>query len=353
MALRRPGASKAPSRPYRRSSSALRLKALGAAVVAVVAMGWLAPPSMVQKALPVVEPLVQSFPRELAQPLSAFLARRAQPADAPEGLLAEGPSAGGPSAESPSAGPAPAQRQAAAGGDGFCPGSLPYGAPQADSQGLAKGGVRLLCTPGYGLGHSASTRTALWVGQLIKAADTGGSQERTDDFFEEPELPRAERAWLSDYKGSGYARGHLAPAADFSRSAPEMARSFSLANMVPQDHKHNSGAWAALEGHVRKLARRHGSVVVLTGPVYNPASPRRAVPSGRVAIPDALFKVVYVPSTGVSAAWVIENKPVERDAWLAGCTSVAQAQQLVGLTFFPGLPDSAARSLSRKCALNS
>ena len=41
--------------------------------------------------------------------------------------------------------------------------------------------------------------------------------ERTDNFRADPKIA-TESAALADYKGSGYDRGHVAPAADMRRS---------------------------------------------------------------------------------------------------------------------------------------
>jgi len=54
------------------------------------------------------------------------------------------------------------------------------------------------------------------------------------EFFEDEELDQDFRASLADFRGSGYDRGHLAPAADHRRSQREMDETFVLSNVSPQ-----------------------------------------------------------------------------------------------------------------------
>ena len=46
---------------------------------------------------------------------------------------------------------------------------------------------------------------------------------------------------------SGYDKGHMAPANDFTRSIEAMRATFVLTNSVPQKHGVNGGLWAQLE----------------------------------------------------------------------------------------------------------
>lgn len=153
--------------------------------------------------------------------------------------------------------------------------------------------LRELCFSSFAILHSGQTKTPVFVAQRLNRQMLAGSRlvQRTDRFYVEARLPVAERAELADYRGSGFSRGHMAPAGDMHN--PEaMAQSFSLANMVPQDQRHNAGAWNSIEQATRKyIMRAAGDVYVFTGPVYR-ARPE-TVGDGLVAVPDYLYKVVY------------------------------------------------------------
>lgn len=161
--------------------------------------------------------------------------------------------------------------------------------------------LRELCYDAFAVLHSGSTKTPVFVaqrlnGQVLRQAR---AVERTDRFFADARLPASERAELDDYRHSGYSRGHMAPAGDM-HTAQAMAQSFSLANMAPQDQRHNGGAWSKIENDTRKyVMRAQGDVYVFTGPVYS-GQPARI--GGRVAVPTHFFKLVHDAGTGRS--WV-------------------------------------------------
>ena len=111
-----------------------------------------------------------------------------------------------------------------------------------------------------------------------------------------------------------------------------MAQSFSLANMVPQDAKHNGGAWAKIERDTRHyVLRAKGDVFVITGPVFTPDSPR--IGANGVMVPTYLFKLVYDQQAQRAWAHWHENKAGER----AGKPiSYRELVQRTGIEFLPG-----------------
>lgn len=169
--------------------------------------------------------------------------------------------------------------------------------------------LRELCFDGFAVLHSGNTKTPIYVAQRLnrQMLQEGQGIKRTDRFYADARLPTSERAELDDYKGSGWSRGHMAPAGDMG--TPEgKAQSFSLANMVPQDPKQNGGPWSKIEEDTRKyVMRARGDVYVITGPVFEPGT--QTIGTSRVAVPSHVFKLVYDPATGKSWAHLQENSP--------------------------------------------
>ncbi|RTZ41096.1 DNA/RNA non-specific endonuclease [Candidimonas sp. SYP-B2681] len=180
-----------------------------------------------------------------------------------------------------------------------CPQFFPTARPPSVPAGEA---LRELCFSSFAILHSGQTKTPVFVAQRLnrQMLVQARAMQRTDRFYAEARLPRAERAVLDDYRGSGYSRGHMAPAGDM-HDTEAMAQSFSLANMVPQNQTHNAGAWSRIEQDTRKyVMRAAGDVYVFTGPVYD--SRAETVGEGHVTVPRHIFKVVYDATTGKS--WV-------------------------------------------------
>ena len=193
--------------------------------------------------------------------------------------------------------------------------------------------VRELCYDAFAILHSGETKTPVFVAQRLSRASVADADEkRADKFFADARLPRAERAELGDYKGSGYSRGHMAPAGDMPTPAA-MVQSFSLANMVPQNPRQNSGPWAKIEKDTRHyVARAKGEVFIITGPFFGPGS--TSVGTNQVGVPTHIFKLVYDATTHKSwAHW----QPNSDDARAGPPISYSELSGRIGMELLPGV----------------
>ena len=120
----------------------------------------------------------------------------------------------------------------------------------------------------YTLSYSEKHEQAEWVAYYLTPYRVEGGVERTDDFRKDPKV-RTGSSSNADHEGSGYDRGHLAPAAAMAFSRTAMSQSFYLSNMTPQDPSLNRGPWRQLEKQVRQWARDKGKLYVVTGAVLN------------------------------------------------------------------------------------
>lgn len=215
-----------------------------------------------------------------------------------------------------------------------CPEHFAAGAEPALVNPRLGASTRELCFRAFAVLHSGATRTPLWSAEHLTAerVDEARAVQRTNLFHPESRLPVDERSELADYARSGYDRGHMSPSGDMP-DADSQAESFSLANMVPQAHRLNTGLWSSIEGKVRALALRDGELFVVTGPVFQGADLQAL--RGRVLVPTAVFKAVYNPRRGTAGAYLSPNS--DGAGWEA--ISIAQLRTLTGLDVFPALPE--------------
>ncbi|KQQ97386.1 DNA/RNA non-specific endonuclease [Massilia sp. Leaf139] len=203
-------------------------------------------------------------------------------------------------------------------------------APEIKNPKLATA-TRELCYGVFGVVHSGVTRTPLWSAENLRADNLEAAEglKRDNAFHAESRLPRGERAELADYARSGLDRGHMAP--NGNMPDPRSQRdSFTLANMVPQDHEHNRAIWARIEEAVRKMAKKEGQLYVITGPAFLGANLRKV---GNVLVPTHLYKVVYSPRQKLAAAWFTENRAQAEIQVIP----VAELERIVGIELLPSL----------------
>jgi endonuclease G len=126
---------------------------------------------------------------------------------------------------------------------------------------------------------------------------------RKDKFIPDP-LLKKDSDVAEDYVGSGFDRGHLAPAADNRcKGADVMEESFFFTNMAPQYPGLNRGQWKNLEEWTRYLATQNDSVFVQAGCVGDVKKVKR------LAIPSHCWKVITIKKTGEITSYWFPNVP--------------------------------------------
>jgi endonuclease G len=190
----------------------------------------------------------------------------------------------------------------------------------------------------FQLCHSGDLRVPLWVGYTLTKADLDGPAERPAGFKEDKAL-KSPGAKDSDYVRSGFSRGHMAPAEDFSRSKDAIKSTFILSNVVPQYQRVNGGRWAQLELMIRNLVRTAGRAYVFTGPVFEEDGVE-TIGDNEVGIPTHTFKVVLTigpAETMKMYAVIMPNADGVTGTVNSFATTVRHVEEKTGFDFFSAL----------------
>lgn len=121
------------------------------------------------------------------------------------------------------------------------------------------------------ISYDISLKHPNWVlqhltkGKMIAVVERGQYEFRPNETIHEFLRPTNQ-----DYLGSGYQRGHMAPACNNSGHRTWMDQSFCLSNIGPQFPGLNEGPWRSLENYVDHLARRSRNMYVVSGAAYLP-----------------------------------------------------------------------------------
>lgn len=190
----------------------------------------------------------------------------------------------------------------------------------------------------YTLSYNEEHEQADWVAyELTKEEAITTTYDRTDNFRADPDVSTGS-ADLSDYQPTEntYARGHMAPAADFRWSEKAMSESFYMSNMSPQVHAFNEGKWMYLEMEVRHWAEIYNGIYIVTGPVLKNGLP--TIGSNKVSVPEMYYKVILDLDEEKGIGFLMPNKYIE-DTFKNYAVSIDEVEKATGLDFFPSLDD--------------
>lgn len=218
----------------------------------------------------------------------------------------------------------------------------------------------------YILSYDKKTRTASWVFEHLTPDHVKNNDEvdrSKSDFKADESIHHFFRADNSDYKRSGYDRGHLAAAGNHKKSQRHLDQTFFLSNMSPQVGKgFNRDSWNRLERHVRKLTKSYPNVYVCTGPLFLPKKEGdgklyvryEVIGEKHVAVPTHFFKVIVGETSDGKLemeSYVMPNQVIADDTPLDSFKVPPESiERAAGLLFFDGINRKFLRAINGKSA---
>ena len=176
---------------------------------------------------------------------------------------------------------------------------------------------------------------------MVDMADAPGHENRKSyNYAKDHNVKSCPENW--EYRGSGYSRGHMAPAMDMRWDKTAMAQCFYMTNMCPQDTKLNNDHWRALEEKVHRWAKRDKRIMVYTGPIMGKNPKMIGKNKQNIAVPDAFFKVLYAPGQNRAIAFIYPNTSCPGGI-SKYATTVAEVERRTGLTFSSAIPKRQCR----------
>ena len=199
----------------------------------------------------------------------------------------------------------------------------------------------------YSVSFNSETLNANWVAWSLTRQHTHGPEgdpysrkKLNPSYYVDLDTTTAHQDRY-DWNGAfpPYEHGHLCPAADNKWSEAAMHQSFFLSNMSPQDGDFNSGSWEDLEKKCRHWANTYGEIFIVTGPIFFSKN-YRTLPEGKIAIPDAFFKVVMRLNPEPKAIGFILTNNGDVKLLHDAAKSVDEVEQMTGLDFFHLIDDN-------------
>ena len=214
--------------------------------------------------------------------------------------------------------------------DTKCPQHVVWGAPVT-----VEGDNQYLCRTGYAVNYNYKTETPYYVVESVTKEHLDGNSKRKNNFHDDTDIPVEHRSAVKEYLKSGFDKGHLAPAADFSYSDAVMSESFLMSNMTMQNGNMNRHVWNLLEQYSRKMVNKYNRVYIITGTVF---SDKPSVVN-TVSVPSHMYKIIIDPKREKMIAFLIPNEKIDLD-YSNYITTVTKIEELTYINFSPSMPPS-------------
>lgn len=189
----------------------------------------------------------------------------------------------------------------------------------------------------YSLSYNNEFEQADWVAYVLNKSDLDKPWgKRNDNFRPDPAID-GRSSTPNDYRGSGYDRGHLVPAADMAYDAVAMDETFLMSNISPQSRNFNQGIWRELEELTRDWAKKFKRLYIVSGPVLTEEPKGYIGKDNEVAVPAAYFKVILDldDPEQKAIAFILDNE-VSYEPLFKFATSIDEVEAVTGIDFFSG-----------------
>ena len=214
----------------------------------------------------------------------------------------------------------------------------------------------LLTRPQYTMSYNRSKGEPNWVAWHIDAQDLG-SEDR-GSFRPDPDLPKDWQITPTDYRGSGYDRGHVCPSGDRTSSRADNDATFYMSNMLPQTAELNRAVWADFENALRGIVRQGNEVYVMAGG----SGKASTIANGKVVVPQICWKVALVLPAGKNdlkrinaqtrvitvAMPNVAQKKLKDSDWRDYIVTTQKLSSAIKMDFFPALPKGLQDALEAK-----
>lgn len=211
-----------------------------------------------------------------------------------------------------------------------------------------KNGLVYLEYIGFIVGFDSVRKNPAWVAYNLKSSWLKADKILAErDFKPDPKIPRHWMADLTDFKRSGFDRGHMARQADMrGRSLLCEQEACYLVNISPQKAEFNQKTWLNLENAVQKWANQYGELWIITGPWFDG---KKELLNRNTEIPDGFYKIVVNEKTGRFSfqSFIFEqnDRSLDLNKYAASIDSV---EKLTGIDFFSELPDSLESQIEKR-----
>ncbi len=215
-------------------------------------------------------------------------------------------------------------------------------------------------TPDYGITFSLewsyADKANRWTCYQMHSGNTYQNVSRPDKdpWAKDPDIPKEYQTSESDYKGSGFSKGHLCPSMDRLCSVEQNAQTFYMSNIQPQWQNHNGKLWLRLENKIRPWAKQCDTLYVVKAATIRSDQVYEEKCNGKLLVPKYFYMAIlsYDKSKDSYKAiglWT-EHKNVSdmNENYGDYAISIDVLEEKTGIDFFCNLPDDIEDAVERE-----